>query len=123
MPPYLITKVLEYLQELWQFNDNIEITMEANPNSTEVVNFASVAIAGVNRVSIGIQSFSNTNLKFLGRTHDRHNAIKAITTAQKVFKRYSFDLMYALPNQTIQELECDLIEASHYLKNHISCYH
>ena len=122
MPVSLIEKLLIFISDTWAANDNIEITMEANPNSVEASKFEDLASVGVNRVSIGVQSFKNQNLLFLGRTHGRKEAIKAIASAKKFFKEYSFDLIYALPNQTIADLKVELKEASYYLSTHISCY-
>jgi oxygen-independent coproporphyrinogen-3 oxidase len=99
MDPETTAALIEKAKSLWA-HDNPEITLEANPNSVEAGRFAAYAAAGVNRVSIGIQSFDDAELKFLGRLHSADEAQKAIQIAQKNFARVSFDLIYALPDQT-----------------------
>lgn len=101
---------------------NIEITLEANPTSVEAKKFKSFKEAGVNRVSVGIQSFNPEKLKFLGRNHSAPEAIKAIELAQQYFQRYTFDLIYALPNQTIKQWQEELDIAAKLLGHHISLY-
>ena len=97
MPPALVAKLLEEAQTLWGFAPDIEITLEANPSSVEAGNFAALAAAGVNRVSLGLQAMDDETLQFLGRLHDAREGLKALETAQKAFERVSFDLIYALP--------------------------
>lgn len=101
---------------------NVEITMEANPTSVEASKFQALSKAGVNRVSLGIQSLRDENLKFLGREHDVAEAKGAIELARKTFNRYSFDLIYALPNQTLSEWEVELGEAIVMAGGHLSLY-
>ncbi len=96
--------------------------MEANPTSVEAEKFKNLSLAGVNRVSLGIQSLRNENLKFLGREHDVYEAKGAIDLARKNFSRYSFDLIYALPNQTIAQWEVELEEAIEMAYGHLSLY-
>ena len=122
MKPKTIDAILNKLASKAKFSDNVEITLEANPNSIEREKFRSFKDAGINRVSIGVQSFENKNLKFLGRSHSNQDAIKAIEIARDVFTNYSFDLMYALPNQTLEEWENELRLALQYANCHISCY-
>jgi putative oxygen-independent coproporphyrinogen III oxidase len=122
MKPKTIDAILNKFASKAKFSDNVEITLEANPNSIEREKFRSFKDAGINRVSIGVQSFENKNLKFLGRSHSNQDAIKAIEIARDVFTNYSFDLMYALPNQTLEEWENELRLALQYVSCHISCY-
>ncbi len=100
----------------------IEITLEANPTSVEAANFAALAAAGVNRVSLGVQSFDDSALKFLGRQHSGAQALHAIEAAAKYFPRYSFDLIYAYANQTPQQWEQSLHAALPYARGHMSLY-
>ena len=120
--PRFIDNILSYLQKHYFLDKDIEITMEANPTSVESDKFAILSKIGVNRVSIGIQSFNEKSLKFLGREHNAHEAKKAIELANNYFQEYSFDLIYALPGQTMIQWHKELEEALPYCKNHISLY-
>lgn len=122
MEPHTVAKLLEHLQSHAHFATDIEITLEANPTSIEYNKFKAFKAAGINRVSIGVQSFTPHNLKFLGREHSANEAREAIAIAQEIFPRYSFDLIYALPNQTLTEWELELKEALKLAKDHISLY-
>ena len=122
MPPDTVAKLLEEADRLWGFAPGIEITLEANPSSVEAANFAQLAEAGVNRVSLGIQSLSKESLKFLGRLHGVEEGLKALETAQKHFERVSIDLIYALPGQTEQHWRDELNRALSFGTGHISLY-
>ncbi|MBA3864523.1 MAG: coproporphyrinogen III oxidase, partial [Erythrobacter sp.] len=100
MPPALVAALLAEAEALWGFAPDIEITLEANPSSVEAANFAALASAGINRVSLGVQSLDDAELRFLGRLHGGKEALAALETAQAHFKRVSFDLIYALPGHT-----------------------
>lgn len=102
---------------------DIEITMEANPGTVEADKFASFASSGINRLSLGIQSFNNAKLAALGRIHNASDANKAIEIALKNFSRVNLDLMYALPEQTISEAITDLEHALSFSPEHLSLYH
>ncbi|MGD9809753.1 MAG: radical SAM family heme chaperone HemW [Sphingobium sp.] len=122
MPPSLVAELIEAAHRHWAFAPDIEITLEANPNSVEVARFADLAAAGVNRVSIGVQSFDPEALHFLGRAHGADEARAAIDTAQRHFCRVSFDLIYALPGQTLAQWEARLAEAVSFGTGHLSLY-
>jgi putative oxygen-independent coproporphyrinogen III oxidase len=100
-----------------------EITLEANPGTFETEKFAAYRAAGVNRLSIGIQSFNEAHLKALGRVHDAIEAKRAIEIAQKYFDNFNLDLMYALPNQTLEQAKEDIETAIKFNPPHISAYH
>lgn len=117
-----VALILNTAQRLWTFMPGIEITLEANPNSVEVEKFQSLAAAGINRVSIGIQSLRAEDLKFLGRAHSVDEGKRAIETAQKCFERVSFDLIYARPCQTPEAWERELRGALGYGTEHLSLY-
>ena len=102
---------------------DIEITMEANPGSVEVQQFKAYQASGVNRLSLGIQSFNDQHLKALGRIHQADEARQAIRIAQQNFLRVNIDLMYGLPEQTTQQAMQDLKEALSFETGHISLYH
>src|SRR3546814_4385403 len=87
MPPETVAALIAEADALWGLADDVEITLEANPNSVEVANFADLAAAGVNRVSIGVQSFDTQVLEFLGRAHSENEARRAIAAAQSCFDR------------------------------------
>lgn len=122
MPTDLVKEIIDNLKKLSIFDKNIEITLEANPTSVEMSKFREFANAGINRVSLGIQSFNSENLKFLGREHSANEAVEAINIAREVFKRYSFDLIYALPNQTLEEWAMELKQALKLADKHLSLY-
>jgi putative oxygen-independent coproporphyrinogen III oxidase len=120
--PQKIEFLLQEIVKTWEFENDIEITLEANPNSIEVSRFIDFKQAGINRVSVGIQSLRNDVLKFLGREHSADEAKKAIEIASSVFERFSFDLIYTRPNQTIDEWQVELGEALQYATSHLSLY-
>ena len=102
---------------------DIEITMEANPGTVEADKFASYAASGINRLSLGIQSFNDKKLTALGRIHNSSDAKRAIEIALKNFKRVNLDIMYALPDQTLSESVHDLEQALSFGTSHLSLYH
>ncbi|MGY6638263.1 MAG: radical SAM family heme chaperone HemW [Erythrobacter sp.] len=122
MPPALVEALLAEAQALWGFAPGIEITLEANPSSVEAANFASLASAGINRVSLGVQSFDDATLRWLGRLHDGKNAQNALKIAQKHFKRVNFDMIYALPEHNLPLWRAQLGEALSYGTHHLSLY-
>src|SRR6185437_11537144 len=107
---------------LWDVADDLEITLEANPTSVEAENFAALAQAGVNRVSLGIQALDAEALRFLGRQHSVDEALSALDTARRHFARYSFDLIYARPGQTPQAWAEELGRALTLAGEHLSLY-
>lgn len=100
-----------------------EITLEANPGTVEADKFAAFRDAGVNRLSLGIQSFNDDHLKALGRIHDAEEAKRAIDIAQQHFTNFNLDLMYGLPQQTPEQAEQDVRTALNFSPHHLSCYH
>jgi oxygen-independent coproporphyrinogen-3 oxidase len=122
MPARLVENIINKIASLWPLADDCEITLEANPTSVEAEKFAAFRAAGVNRVSIGVQSFDEAELKFLGREHSANEAQKAIELAAKIFPRYSFDLIYTLTSQTLSGWEKNLAEALKLTRGHISLY-
>ena len=99
-----------------------EITMEANPGSVEADKFAAFATSGINRVSLGIQSFDNEKLKILGRIHNGVEAKQAVEIALKHFKSVNLDLMYGLPNQSLEDARADVQTALSFKTPHLSFY-
>jgi len=122
MEPSTVGAILDGIAKYWHVPDGIEITMEANPSSVEAERFRGYRAAGVNRVSMGVQALNDRDLKFLGRLHDVADALKAIKLAREIFPRMSFDLIYARPNQTVEEWEKELAEAISYAVDHLSLY-
>ncbi|MGB3472400.1 MAG: radical SAM family heme chaperone HemW [Erythrobacter sp.] len=122
MPPALVSALLEKAQELWGFAPDIEITLEANPSSVEASKFADLAQAGINRVSLGVQSLDDATLQWLGRLHGSMEALSALEVAQKHFERVSFDLIYALPGQTPEQWSAQLDRALGFGTSHLSLY-
>jgi putative oxygen-independent coproporphyrinogen III oxidase len=122
MPASTVAALIRAADAHWGLTEHCEITLEANPNSVEVAAFAELAAAGVNRVSIGVQSFDAQALNFLGRAHDAAEARRAITAAQAHFARVSFDLIYARPGQTLPAWEAELREGLSFGTDHLSLY-
>ncbi|MDA7598830.1 radical SAM family heme chaperone HemW [Alphaproteobacteria bacterium] len=122
MPPETVERVISTARELFGFTETIEITSEANPTSVEASNLASFKAAGVNRVSMGVQSLAAENLAFLGREHSGDEAMAALDVARSVFDRVSIDLIYGLPNQTMAAWETDLSTLFALGLDHLSLY-
>jgi oxygen-independent coproporphyrinogen-3 oxidase len=122
MPPALVAALLAEAERLWGFDTAIEITLEANPSSVEAANFAALAGVGVNRVSLGVQSLDDGELRFLGRLHGADEALAALETAQAHFSRVSFDMIYALPGHTPELWHERLTRALSFGTGHLSLY-
>jgi len=122
MPPALVATLIEEAQKLWGLAPGIEITLEANPSSVEADNFAALGAAGVNRVSLGMQSLDDEALRFLGRLHDAREGLNALEAAQKAFERVSFDLIYARPGQSPANWREELSRALDFGTEHLSLY-
>jgi putative oxygen-independent coproporphyrinogen III oxidase len=122
MEPSTVRAVIEAALNHWQAAEDIEITLEANPNSVETARFADLARAGVNRVSLGLQSFDDRALHFLGRAHSAREGFAALETAQKHFRPVSFDLIYALPGETEDSWSATLAQALSLGTKHLSLY-
>ncbi len=122
MPIDLVEKILTKISDIWNIDNKVEISLEANPTSFESKKFLDFKKAGINRLSIGIQALNDFDLKFLGREHTAKEAIDTIKTAGKIFDNYSFDLIYSRPNQNLKEWEAELKEAIKLSPNHLSLY-
>lgn len=122
MQPDTVAKIIDHAQRKFTFANDIEITLEANPTSIEINKFKDFKVAGVNRVSIGVQSLREKDLKFLGREHSVDEAKKSLKIANDVFDRVSFDLIYARPEQNLEDWEEELREALEYSSGHLSLY-
>ncbi|AEI76258.1 oxygen-independent coproporphyrinogen-III oxidase-like protein YggW [Cupriavidus necator N-1] len=116
-------RLLSDIRALLPLDADAEITMEANPGTFEADKFASYRASGINRLSIGIQSFNDRHLQALGRIHGGAEARKAIDIAQASFDNINLDLMYALPGQTLDECRQDVETALSYGTTHLSLYH
>lgn len=117
-----VESVINYIGKNFDFQDDIEITLEANPTSVEAAKFTDFSAAGVNRVSIGIQALNDQDLKALGREHSVNEALGAIELSQKYFTRSNFDLIYARMGQTTSEWEKELCQAIEMANGHLSLY-
>lgn len=118
-----IDRLLSDLRSLLPLDGNAEITMEANPGTFEAEKFKAYRTSGINRLSIGIQSFNPQHLQALGRIHDGDQARRAVEIAQANFDNFNLDLMYALPSQTLQEARMDVSTAIGFAPPHLSLYH
>ena len=123
LSPAGLDELLSHVRALIPLEPHAEITLEANPGSVEAAKFKEFAQLGVNRVSLGIQSFNDRHLKFLGRIHNASEAQAAIEIAQDYFASVNLDVMYALPEQTADEAKADLLRALSFQTKHLSLYH
>ena len=122
MPPQIAADIIDYAASLFKMADDIEITAEMNPSSVETKKLSAFAHAGINRVSIGIQSLEEAGLSFLGREHDTREALSAVAAAKKFFPSVSADLIYGLPNQTPRKWKEQLNSLLSFDIGHMSCY-
>jgi oxygen-independent coproporphyrinogen-3 oxidase len=122
MHPDTVASLIERARQHWAFAPEIEITLEANPTSVEIARFRALAQAGVNRVSIGIQALDDASLRFLGRQHSAAEALQAFEAARENFPRFTFDLIYARPNQTPAQWRKELSAALARADGHLSLY-
>ena len=122
MSPNTVAALIERLDVLHCLDPSIEITLEANPSSSDIQVFKAFRSAGINRLSLGVQSFDEQALAFLGRTHSVQDAHHALTQASQIFPRFSFDLIYALPQQTVSAWEYELLYACSLTDGHLSAY-
>ena len=122
MEPSTVAAIIDSARTHWEPAGNVEITLEANPNSVEAARFADLAKSGVNRISLGLQSFDDRALAFLGRAHSAREGFAALQTAQKHFRRVSFDLIYALPGDTEDAWSATLAQALSLGTSHLSLY-
>jgi oxygen-independent coproporphyrinogen-3 oxidase len=121
--PTSIGKLLAWAAATFPIANDCEITMEANPGTVDAAHFAGYHDAGVNRISVGVQSFQPKLLKFLGRVHSADEAKKALNIVkQSGFENFSFDLIYANPGQTLADLEADIDAALTFQPPHLSAY-
>ena len=122
MTPATAAALIDAIAKHWAVASDVEITLEANPTSVETARFRDLRSAGINRVSIGVQALDNDALAFLGRGHDRREAVEAVTLANNLFPRTSFDLIYARPGQTVAGWRGELAEALTMAGEHLSLY-
>ncbi len=122
MPIFLVEGILKKIAQLWQLDENCEISLEANPTSSEAAKFKALRDIGINRLSMGIQALNDEDLKFLGREHSSKEAIATIEIAAKIFDNFSFDLIYARPKQSLQAWQDELSRAISFGTKHLSLY-
>lgn len=122
MEPATAATLIDRIATLWPVADDLEITLEANPSTAEIGRFRDFHAAGVGRLSIGIQALDNAALAFLGRRHDATEALAALDLAAAVFPRFSFDLIYARPGQSLGDWRQELARALTMAGDHLSLY-
>jgi oxygen-independent coproporphyrinogen-3 oxidase len=122
MPPATVAALLEAIAGHWPLASDLEVTLEANPTSVEAARFADLRAAGVNRLSLGVQALDDQALRLLGRGHDTAGAVAAIGLAARHFDRFSFDLIYARPGQTVAAWRDELARAAALAGDHLSAY-
>jgi len=122
MQPASVQAILDAIAKHWSVAPDAEITLEANPTSVEATRFRGYRSAGVNRVSLGVQALDDAALKELGRLHSAQEALDAVAVARSIFDRYSFDLIYARPRQTLDAWAAELKRAIAEAAEHLSLY-
>jgi len=122
MRPETVGAILEAIGKHWRVAADVEVSLEANPTSVEATRFAGYRAAGVNRVSLGVQALDDASLKMLGRLHSAREALDAVAIARRAFDRYSFDLIYARPDQTPAMWTTELEHAISEAAEHLSLY-
>lgn len=122
MDPTWAADIVAAARRLWDAGPDLEVSLEANPTDAEAGRFAAFAAAGVNRLSLGLQSFDDEALKFLGRNHDAAEALRAAALAARIFPRLSVDMIYALPGQTVAAWTDQLVRAVDLGAGHVSPY-
>ncbi|MGA3302870.1 MAG: radical SAM family heme chaperone HemW [Methylovirgula sp.] len=122
MKPETVGVILDAIGKHWAIEPDLEVTLEANPSSVEASRFRGYRDAGVNRVSIGVQALNDADLKQLGRLHSVADALAAIEVASKIFSRYSFDMIYGRPKQSVAAWRMELRTALPRVGEHLSLY-
>ncbi|HEY0300828.1 MAG TPA: radical SAM family heme chaperone HemW [Rhizomicrobium sp.] len=122
MQPQTVGAILDSIGKHWTVAGDVEVSLEANPTSVEATRFRGYRSAGVNRVSLGVQALDDQSLKELGRLHSAQEALDAIAVARSIFDRYSFDLIYARPRQTLEGWKAELKQAISEAAEHLSLY-
>ena len=122
MRPQTVGSILDAIGKHWRLASDVEVTLEANPTSVEATRFAGYRAAGVNRVSLGVQALDDASLRALGRLHTAREALDAVAIARAAFDRYSFDLIYARPDQTPESWAEELKRAIAEAAEHLSLY-
>jgi putative oxygen-independent coproporphyrinogen III oxidase len=122
MQPASVQTILDAIARHWSVAPDAEVTLEANPTSVEATRFRGYRAAGVNRVSLGVQALDDAALKELGRLHSADEALAAVAVARSIFQRYSFDLIYARPRQTLDAWAAELKRAIAEAAEHLSLY-
>jgi oxygen-independent coproporphyrinogen-3 oxidase len=122
MKPESVQAILDSISKYWSVARDVEVTLEANPTSVEATRFRGYRTAGVNRVSLGVQALDDQSLKELGRLHSAQEALDAVAIARAAFDRYSFDLIYARPRQTLEAWGIELKRAISEAAEHLSLY-
>jgi oxygen-independent coproporphyrinogen-3 oxidase len=122
MQPSSVQTILDCIGKHWAIANDVEVTLEANPTSVEATRFRGFRAAGVNRVSLGVQALDDAALKELGRLHTAQEALDAVAVARSIFNRYSFDLIYARPRQSLDAWAAELERAIAEAAEHLSLY-
>ncbi|MDR1693779.1 MAG: radical SAM family heme chaperone HemW [Lactobacillaceae bacterium] len=120
--PQNIEKIISHIKNKWKCAEDIEISLEANPNTNHKNMFSELKKAGINRLSLGVQSLNDEDLKFLGRTHSSKEALAAADDVIRTFDNHSMDMIYALPHQNINSWRQDLEKITGFSFKHLSLY-
>ncbi|KAI9477098.1 hypothetical protein BDB00DRAFT_859401 [Zychaea mexicana] len=120
--PSTISRILQTVNQHISLDKDIEITLEANPTSSELARLRDFRDAGINRLSLGIQSFNDVDLKLLGRDHSASSAIRTLEEAKKLFPEVTFDMIFARPRQSLEDWQRELKQTLDLAGNHLSMY-
>lgn len=122
MSPELVSSIIQNIKKRWQVDENVEISLEANPCSIDTAKMQALRLAGANRLSIGVQALNEQDLRFLGRLHNVEEALTTITNAKSIFPEVSIDLIYGRPNQSLKDWRVELEQALELNLKHFSLY-
>ena len=122
MEPQIVADIISEAKKIWRTDNLLEISLEANPSSVEAKKLYLFNQAGINRISLGIQSFNDITLRFLGREHNAADSKRALEIAKKTFQNVSFDMIYATPEQSTQDWALEIKQAIEFSSNHLSVY-
>ena len=122
MEPQIVADIISEAKKIWRTDNLLEISLEANPSSVEAKKLNLFNQAGINRISLGIQSFNDITLRFLGREHNAADSKRALEIAKETFQNVSFDMIYATPEQTTQDWALEIKQAIEFSSNHLSVY-
>jgi len=122
LSPQEIGNLIDFITKKFKLIPNVEVTLEVNPDDVSAEYLSGIKAAGINRLSLGVQSFSNRDLELMNRAHDRNQALKSLELIGKIFNNYTLDLIYGMPYSTLGEWEENINTALSFNPPHLSSY-